>query len=133
MLRFWGVFSCVTYYKDVYVVLFYVHFKINKVTCTHLSLYLGSFSFTLRRDVQQRAIQCTQHKSFTIHLYTMFPLHPLYIHTDKLLTKRRTNRIYCGKLEKKIKIKHQDAQHAEISVLNMDHIHIWRKTFTALT
>lgn len=63
--------------------LFYGHFKINKVTCTHLSLYLGSFSFTLRRDVQQRAIQCTQHISFTIHLYTMFPLHPLYIHTQR--------------------------------------------------
>lgn len=69
----------------------------------------------------------------SLYIYIQCSPYTPYIYTDKLLTKRRTNRIYCGKLEKKKKIKHQDAQHAEISVLNMDYIHIWRKTFTALT
>lgn len=70
----------------------------------------------------------------SLYIYIQCSPYTLNIYTDKLLTKRPTNRIYCGKLEKKKKkIKHQDAQHAEISVLNMDYIHIWRKTFTALT
>lgn len=39
----------------------------------------------------------------SLYIYIQCSPYTPYIYTDKLLTKRRTNRIYCGKLEKKNK------------------------------